>query len=239
MIIRHITFSDENMTISANECVKSALFNGCNMARQYHPSDFDKRFFKKNKEILLHARGAGYWLWKPYIIRHMLEFYGDTDESTIIVYTDAGILFENDISNLILAMDGDIMLFGNRWKHGDWCKMDCLEAMGCNKPEFTEHEQLQASCIIVKNTATAREFIDEWLTWCQVPGMIDDSPSIMPNLQGFREHRHDQAILTNLALLHGITFHWWPAQYSMRYKANYRDKYPVMFQHHRKRNNEW
>lgn len=232
----HITFTDDNMTISAQKCKDSAMLHGCNTSKIFTPADYDSGFLARNKHIFDQTRGAGYWIWKPYTIIRMMDM---ADSNDWIIYTDAGILFENVVTYLISAMDGDVMLFGNRWRHGDWCKTDCLVAMGCNTNYFRDHEQLQASCVIVKNTPTAYAFINDWLWWCQQPGLIDDSPSVKPNLPGFREHRHDQAILTNLALANKITFHWWPAQYSQRFKFKYSDTYPIMFQHHRKRNNEW
>lgn len=235
-MIHHITFTDENMTISAIKCSESALKFGCDTSQVFMPKDYDTSFLSRNRFTLVQARGAGFWLWKPYFIIRNMDAKSDND---YIVYTDAGIQFENKITWLLNAMDGEIMLFGNRWRHGDWCKTDCLVAMGCNQEWIRDHEQLQASCVIVKNTPQAYAFMNDWLWWCQEPGLIDDTPSIKPNLPNFREHRHDQAILTNLALTNKITFHWWPAQYSIRYKYRYSDNYPVMFQHHRKRNNEW
>jgi len=240
-MIRHITFASDDMSISGQKCCESALKHGCDDSTCFDGSFYTNEFYEFNKEILDQKRGAGYWLWKPYFIFHELLIMNEND---ILVYTDAGLLFENNINHLIKVMDQDIMLFDNRWIHGDWCKMDVLLAMRCNKPEIIQHTQLQASCIILKNKHISREFIKTWLRWCQLPGMIDDSPSIHPNLPGFREHRHDQAILTNLALqdfkgYNPLKFHWWPVQYCLKYKHKYSDNYPQIFLHHRKRNNEW
>jgi hypothetical protein len=232
-MIYHITFASADMSISAQKCCESAIKNGANKTTLYTQKDLDPDFVERNKKVLSHERGAGYWLWKPYVIYTHLQTIGDDD---VLIYTDAGVEIINPIQHLINAMDSDIMLFGNRWMHGDWCKMDVLDAMGC--ASYVSSEQLQASCIIVRKSALW--FIRSWLEWSQMDGMIDDSPSVLPNIDTFREHRHDQAILTNLALINGVTFHWWCAQYSERYRHKYpNDKYPVTFQHHRRRNNEW
>jgi hypothetical protein len=81
-----------------------------------------------------------------------------------------------------------------------------------------------------------KDFMREWLAWCQMPGLIDDSPS-QDNWKEFAEHRHDQAILTCLQIKHGYKLHWWPTIYSDHLPRT--DSYPAMFNHHRKRNNEW
>jgi hypothetical protein len=66
-----------------------------------------------------------------------------------------------------------------------------------------------------------------------MPGFISDAPSKLPNYETFAEHRHDQAILTCLAIKHGyIIDHWWPTNYSMHLPRSERDSYPVIFNHH-------
>lgn len=228
--MRHITFASPNMSISAEKCSESALKWGCSESTIYTPDDIDKEFYEKNKAILEQERGAGYWLWKPYFIYKALQ-EGD------VIYTDAGLLFEKPVGMLTDQMQGDIMLFGNRWRHGDWCKMDVLYKMGCK--DYADGEQLQASCLVIRKTDETMKFIRLWLQYCQLPGFIDDSPSELPNVEGFREARHDQAILTNLAYLKGLHFHWWPAPYNVRHKHKYTETYPVIFMHHRYRNEDW
>lgn len=226
------------MTISADNLCKSARekINGCE-TYIYNHEVFSNEFIDNNHEVLRQKRGAGYWLWKPYIINGAL--FG-MNENDLLIYCDAGLTFEQNIDKLLSQMDQDIYVFGNKYKHFDWCKMDVLEAMGCNKPEFAGHEQLQASCLIVKPSEFSRNFVKKWLLWAQMPGFIDDSPSKKKNHNGFIEHRHDQAILTNLAITEGLKLHWWPVQYMLRHHHKHpNDNNQVIWLHHRKRNNEW
>ena len=127
------------------------------------------------------------------------------------------------------------MVFGNGWRHGDWCKGDVIKAM--NAELYVNHDQCQASCVILRTCQYSIDFATEWLEWCCKPGMIDDSPSTEPNEPTFREHRHDQAILTNLAIKEGLTFNRWPAQYNLRGNEKYSNKYGQVFNHHGLRNN--
>jgi hypothetical protein len=231
-----ITFSDKLMTIAANICAKSALANGINSFTTYRPQDIDQDFMWQNKDILMQKRGSGYWLWKPYFIDKALHELNDGD---YLVYSDAGIEFVNSINHITDRMTGDIWLFGNQYQHVHWCKADVMKAINC----WDSGSQVQASVIIIRNSQKAKEFVEEWLTWCTVHGMIDDSPSNCPNHPEFQEHRHDQAILTTLAYRERITpFHWWPAMYNcgaFTYDHNgYLSTYPVLFHHHRCRNNE-
>ena len=159
-MIKHITFTNDDMTISAEKCSQSAMANGCDESMIYHPDFYTNEFYLFNEEILTQKRGAGYWLWKPYFIYQELLNLSDNN---ILIYTDAGLIFQNHINHLIGNMDlEDIMLFDNRWIHGDWCKMDVLIMMKCDEKYFIEHTQLQASCIILKHTQFTMHFIKEW-----------------------------------------------------------------------------
>lgn len=233
-----INFASDNMTISQALCEKSALQNGCNEFRKYSPDDIAPHFWIMNRTIFDQKRGAGYWLWKPYFLcQTMLK----SDEGEIIAYLDSGVEVVNSLDYIKDRMQGDIWLFGNEHNHVDWCKGDVLHRMlKSDDFEGWDEKQVQASVIFIRNTPFARRFVKEWLLWCQMPNFIDDSPSVSENVSTFKEHRHDQAILTNLAITYNIFLHWWPTQYGYSIKHNYpKDDYPQLFNHHRKRNNEW
>ena len=234
-MIKHITFASENMSISAEVCRKSALAHGCDVSRIYGKEDiFGTDFLERNYDILTQNRGVGYWLWKPYFIMQELESLEFDD---FLIYTDAGVEFVNSVNHLINSMD-DILLFQNNYKHSEWCKGDVMAFT----PDYSGN-QVQASAMIFKVCDQSIYFVDTWLNRCEIPGLIDDSPSKLPNYPGFQEHRHDQAILTSVAVQKNIPLHWWPAQYldgKFTYDKNgLTDNYPVIFHHHRKRNDEW
>jgi hypothetical protein len=162
-------------------------------------------------------------------------------EGDFLIYTDAGVEFVNSVQHFQGFMDQNCFLFGNSYNHEHWCKGDVTnEILGSRADRL----QVQASAMIFKVLPATRQFVKKWLLWCQVPGFIDDSPGL-DNDPGFREHRHDQAILTCLAYRYGYRLHWWPAVYNYgafvydRHPVYANDKYPPIFHHHRKRNEEW
>lgn len=231
-----INFASANMTISQGLCEKSALNHGCSEFLTYNPGDIDEDFFLMNAEIFNQPRGYGYWLWKPYFLYQTMNL---TPENEIIVYLDSGVEVVNSLNYIKDRMQGDIWLFGNEHNHVDWCKGDVLRRMlESDDFEGWDERQVQASVIFVRNTPFARRFVKGWLLWCQMPNFIDDSPSFIENVSTFKEHRHDQAILTNLAIRYNIFLHWWPTQYGHSIKHLYpKDDYPQLFNHHGLRNN--
>lgn len=237
---RLITFADDNMTMAAEICHYSALRNNVHEAKMYGPKDIDAEFRKANKAIFDQPRGYGYWLWKPYLIDRELKQMRDGD---YLIYCDAGVEIVNNVNHIIDRMKDDIWLFGNKFQHVHWCKGDVIVQILSSNYYNYEGKQAQASVIVIRNTESARKFVRKWLRYCCEPGLIDDSPSKEPNHPEFQEHRHDQAILTSLALWEKAELHWWPAMYNagnFTYeKTGYNDSYPILFHHHRMRNSDF
>lgn len=236
-MIRHITFATDDMIISGNLACKTAKEFGCDEASMFMPDLIDDTFWAFNAEIFTQSRGYGYWLWKPYFIYlNLLQM----DEGDYLLYTDAGVEIISDVKPVVALAD-PIFLFGNNYEHDHWCKANVnVYIAGSN---YLHQKQCQASAMVFKVCKESIKFVKHWLSCCQIPDMIDDTPSDIPNSHFFQEHRHDQAILTCIANLYGQNLHWWPSVYNngafVYDKGNYHDEYKPIFHHHRKRNNEW
>lgn len=246
MTINLVTFTDDKMTRSAALCAESAKRFGVDNAivwQKYmitgegNTKDVDKEFYEFNKDILDAERGAGFWLWKPYIIyKELLRL----NEGDILIYADAGIEFVNDVQHIISRMDEDLFLFTNTHPNHHWTKLEVLDTMMPGWRDRytvdTPWPQVQASIIFMKVTPWVKYFMKSWLLWCQMPGLItDDKRPCVHEEPYFQDHRHDQSILTILHTKHGLKrLHWWPTAYAEHIRVP-GDNYPVMFNHHRKR----
>lgn len=239
---------------AAQLCIDSAeRVGGVNDSLRWFHEDLKRtRFYADNIDILSQPRGLGYWAWKPWIIDramdnhlHERQFLENSitkiKDGDILIYSDAGVEFINNVSHIIDRMDQDVFLFGNNWEHAHWCKADVVDAIwpltmkdeslngndatGAGWERFGK--QCQASVIFFRVSDYSRSFVAEWLKWClhkvrysegvctdEWRYLIDDSPSVLPNHPEFQEHRHDQAILTTLAYREGIKLHYWPAMYN-------------------------
>lgn len=165
---------------------------------KYSPKDLDSDFILKNEHILKELRGAGYWVWKPYIIKKTLDQIGEED---IVVYSDCGDYFYNGIFNFIEHTLSQVpyILVKNVHKHKDWCKKYCFEKMNCTDTKYIDAYQLEGGFCVFKNTKENKKFLDLWQKACEDKNLIDDC-NIFDEIPSFKEHRHDQAILTNLAI---------------------------------------
>ena len=87
-----------------------------------------------------------------------------------------------------------------------WTKGECFAALGCEDSIFKEHPQIQATFSVWEKHDASIDFVSTWLDWCTNPAaLIDDhiDPNI-PDAPDFREHRHDQSVLTLLTLKRGL-----------------------------------
>lgn len=252
MSIQLITFTDSRMTISADKLVESTKYNGVDSTHIYTPEQMPEFWKVIQAPILAHDRGAGFYCWKPAIV---LDAILKLQVGDILIYADAGNILISDVREVISRMNDDIFLFCNCFNHVDWCKMDVLNAINgasfietktMNESYYTISEglasahQAQASTIFFRVTDRSIKFVKEWFAWSLMPGMIDNNPSVLPNVPTFSEHRWDQSLLTSIAIKWKIKTHWFPSLTGYHIKQNHpEDGYPALLNHHRKRNDEY
>ncbi len=164
-------------------------------------------FYKENKYILDKPRGGGYCAWKPYFI---LETLSKMKEGDILLYMDSADWIENgDVIRdelFDLMKNRYILLTDGAYKHSDWTRRDTFFYMHCDTPEYHNAIQLEAGIVLMKNCPDTRLFISKWMWVCGDPRIIteDDNVCGLPNLDGFKEHRYDQSVLTNLKIANNV-----------------------------------
>jgi hypothetical protein len=195
----------------------------------------DAGFVSQYTEHLRHGvRGFGYWCWKPQIIKQTLE---KMNEGDILQYTDAGCHLNyrgrarlTEYFDLAAKAETGILAFQavpsmdprlalcrkfpdlSEYK---WCKGDLLDYFAVrNNPAITHTQAIGAGIIFLRKSVQAITLIDEWLkVFHSNFSLINDAPSVSPNLDGFVEHRHDQSIFSILCKLRGIqcesAFEYW------------------------------
>lgn len=235
-----ILFGTDSYKNAMNSLIKSSnnYFDEC---FSFSDKDIDSSFFDSNRVILTQSRGAGYWLWKPYFIKKVLESSNDGD---IIFYVDSGNIFLTDPTFLYdrLNENGGIVLFDNRdgVKNGEStknyvsCKKDSFVLMNCDTDEYINGKHLNASYQIYQKNGKTMNFINEYLENCQNINILTDTPNQHgPNYNGYYDHRHDQSVLSLLAIKHEINPLVDPSEWGN--KCGIRG-FNQIFQHHRNPN---
>jgi hypothetical protein len=164
----------------------------------YTESDLDKNFVSKNVNILSSSRGAGYWLWKPYIILDMLN---KIQEGDYLIYMDSGACLTGDPTNYLEMIDDKgVLAFSMVQKTSKWTKGDCFyEINKNNKTDFADVNQLQGTYIFFRKCEYSVSFVEKWLALCENENLITDKANVnMNNFDDFIDHRHDQSIFSLL-----------------------------------------
>ena len=235
-----VSFANDRFYRSQQILVQSAkkYFNG---HASFTPDLLDDTFKEKNKHILSPGRGSGYWIWKPYIIRTVLNQLDDGDG---VMYVDSGNLIINDPTVLFTIAKRDprgVLLFENRdgnqsgdvWKNSQWVKADCFNLMKCNADEYKNGNQVDGSYGVYVKTDFCMKFLDEYMGYCENAHIVTDEPNTTgENCADFKDHRHDQSILSLLAIKYKLAVAREPSEWgNLTIKSD--AEYPQLFQHHR------
>ena len=156
-------------------------------------------------------RGWGYWAWKPLIVLDALQSLAE-DEA--LVYLDSGLALKC-IGNKDLEygrtlqriapwteFDVTAMPIGTQaeWK---WTKAGTLEHFGVlNNTAILSSPQFVGGYFFLRKTPAIVALLQRWLDTFGNSQLVNDAPSRLPNLRGFREHRHDQSVWSILRKLH-------------------------------------
>lgn len=202
----HISYAHGRYLKSQDHCTDTALKNGFELSIPYRIENIDSDFIQSNSYTFFQSRGAGYWVWKPYLILKTMEKMGEDDW---LMYTDSGMYFVRNPWEWILPMEdkiGDkgIVTFGCCGKNKQFCKRDTFVLMGLDNSDYTDADMRMASVFVCKKTPFSVEFVKEWLRYCSDPRILTDLPNTqgLSNYPEFKDHRHDQSIMSLLCIKH-------------------------------------
>ncbi|MSP95319.1 MAG: hypothetical protein EXR00_08615 [Alphaproteobacteria bacterium] len=208
-----INYADQAFLQAQQLGIKTArAIGGFDRSLAMGRQDLDPAFVERNRAILDAPRGAGYWLWKPHLILKTLR--ETMEEGDVLFYADAGCHFVGSAGPVVELCrrqpdETPLLLFSHepaQHKNRAWTKRDCFHYMGLDAPPFLDAGQVAGTFLACRKTKGGLAFIEEWLSYAQDPRLITDAPNEcgLPNYPEFQDHRHDQSILSLLAVRHGI-----------------------------------
>ena len=202
-----LNFADKNYSSAQNVSTQTALAtNNFDKIISLSPSDFDLDFKERNAQLLLKKRGAGYWCWKPTIIKKTI--LQNLNEGDFLIYADSGGFFVDsviaDIKKLI-DLDQEILPYHNKYIEKHYTKADLFHHLNCQDDNLvTDSFQRVGTLSIYKVCEKTISFLDQWISLCEIEYLIDDTPSKFSNDFNFVEHRHDQSIFSVLSKLKNL-----------------------------------
>ncbi|WP_027187371.1 hypothetical protein [Desulfovibrio cuneatus] len=198
MKIYAINYATDNFTLHQTVNAFTAKHIGkADTVISYGPQDLDTQFQNTHAEILSNKRGAGLWLWKPYVCLKTLE---EMAEGDYLFYCDAGAYYVSSIRPLVTLLESlstFLLPFTVCSPESMFTKRELFTMMGVDESIHACTHQVLAGYFLVKNCPEARSFFQEYLTVACMPGALDES-TWQQQREDFRHHRHDQSIFSLL-----------------------------------------
>ncbi|MFN4059784.1 MAG: hypothetical protein ACK4IA_03410 [Paracoccus hibiscisoli] len=200
----------EPFSTNAQDYCDSALAAGFDSASHVTEAELRQTpFWEENRFILEQPRGAGYWLWKPWIILRKLRECGPDD---IVIYNDAGRYERGAFRQFpcfphaateLCAMTPNRFIHGfiGAWQvQGEYTKRDAFVVMDADNDEMRRAAQVCAGPLLFMPSKASFDFLERWLEYCRDPRVLTDQPDeLKPTHPQFRDHRHDQSVGSILA----------------------------------------
>jgi hypothetical protein len=209
-IMKHlIIYGDNNYSKAKkrleNEALNTDWFDSVTV---YGPEILDNNFKNKFKEVLSHSRGAGYWIWKNYIIKKKMNEINDND---ILIYLDAGCSINvkgkkrfYEYVDMLNNSEQDIISF-QMCHHPEkfWTTKQIFDYLNVDiNSDIANTGQLVGGIIIMKKTLKIKSILD------LVYKMYEDDPLLITDFYNknqepfFKDNRHDQSIFSVVRKLH-------------------------------------
>jgi hypothetical protein len=205
-MLQAITYCDEKFQKSAELNLWTAKHIGkADTVRSFNPQDIDLDFVRQNQTILSQPRGAGYWLWKPYVI---LKALSSLNENDYLMYADAGVLYFDSIRHFQAQMDRDgqdIYFSSSFFENRYWNKRDTFVIMNCDSEEYYCGTRVASGYILFRKCEKSMSFVRQWLQWMTDPRLATDLPSEcgLHELPQFHGHRHDESVVSLMVIQQG------------------------------------
>lgn len=177
-------------------------FGKADRVLEYSSKDIPEEYKELHKDIFAHKRGAGLWLWKPYIIKEALSALQDGDW---LFYSDSGVTFINDLHYLTKCAtyhNQDIFITEQPLLNRQFTKRECFVLTGINDNACGGGKNQALGLLLLRKSVVSMRFVEEWLRLCENIELL--SPThYHPEIQewdDFIAHREDQSLLTLLCI---------------------------------------
>jgi hypothetical protein len=234
-----VNYATENFFPAQRFSSKMAVkLGGFDRVIENSPATLGAEFKSVHSAILSEARGAGYWLWKPYCILTALYQVNDGD---LVMYADSASHFIRPADPLFAlpTLTGqDVIPFSLDLPEAHWTKRDAFFLMDCDRQGFEQKPQRLASFILARKSSHSIAFFQDYLNYCSDPRILTDIQNMcdLPNYPGFQDHRHDQSVFSLLSKKLGLSAFRDPSQWgNSQMSAFPNSNYPQLIEHTRQK----
>jgi len=215
--IHFITYGNHRFKESKKRLLKEAEeFGEFKTITGYGPENLPKEFFQKFKDVLVHPRGGGYWIWRPFILLDKLNKIKDGE---LLIFLDAGCKLNvfakkrfYEYINMLKNSKYGIMSFqmsgkigpGNLEKENKWTNSEIFKYLDVStNGEHANTGQYLGGILVMKKNEHLLKIINLLIK------ALDDDPLMFTDHYNtnqhpeFNENRHEQSLFSLLRKIHG------------------------------------
>ena len=217
-----ITFGNEPWHKSVDQlCAEAREIGVFDVVRGYTEADIDD---EQLAFAAANPRGFGYWTWKSAICLQHLE---QAEPGDVILYADAGCVFNPPAKKRLLdyrdlAKQHGVVGFQMTHVEKLWTKRELLQYLQCeHRNDILQSGQVEATAFVLCKTDHVERLLRTWkMIPRHDPTLVNDTITI-EQFPEFREHRHDQSILSILFKLTGAKLLGWETWCWGNHKSEY------------------
>jgi len=170
----------------------------------YGPENLPQDFIEKTQPHIHHPRGAGYWIWKSYFLKQIMDSIQDND---VIIYADAGCHLNvhgkprlNEYLKIIgehesgfLGLEMNAVNLAEEFYTNEMV----FEYFGVDRDSpIRKMGQYVGGILFLRKCPTSVKIVDEYYNLAITrPDLFSDVHNDYKRTEVFRDHRHDQSIL--------------------------------------------
>ena len=172
-------------------------------------------FYRQHQDVLDLKPGAGYYLWKPYIILDALQ---QAHEGDWVLYCDNSLFFIKDAAILVELAERNHG-FGFFCYAANYTVRHIMQPVTRNKLQVSDaalnKRATWSGLILLQRNPDTIQFVQEWFWLCQDPELLVNQKEPCP--PGIN-HKQDMPLLSYLRVLKGIEGFRIPHQYGDKNK---------------------
>ncbi len=215
-MIHVITYCDRDYSHRRDSIVKNLQsIDYIDTYKCYDETDLPEDFLKifPSRWFSNSRRGGGWWVWKPYIIKHAIEQIKPDD---VLVYVDGGCTLNatqdankrfKQYIDLVDNSTSKMLVFQLPTRvERDWTNMYCVDVLKNRYnvsdqyiDKYINTPQIATGCFIMKQSKFTHNLCDEWLETAKI-----EQGALFSEKYSTRgeKHRHDQSCLSMLYKIH-------------------------------------
>lgn len=168
----------------------------------FSPEDIDPAFSAHFEDTLNYRKGGGFWIWKPYFVKRVLE---SLEENDILIYCDAGCMINSkgekrfkEYIELLKQSETGCISFELPHKEIEYTKQEVFDYFKTSAAVIRSN-QLVGGVLLLRKCPHTILLVDKWYgTLYENPLLFTDDKNENIQHKEFIDHRHDQSIFSVL-----------------------------------------